>query len=191
MIIRLLKTLALALLLARPVFAAPQAPPVAASSAPAQAAALPAGTIESARIRLQAHDAAGALADAETALAKKADADAYATRGAAKLAVGRPMDEVIADYEEASKRDPRYLEKYEGLVVQRDSERNPKSKARTGGMEIDPGVNRLAQALGFIMAGGLILVAALVLIRGRERPLPPPEDAQAPTEKEPPAEASS
>jgi hypothetical protein len=180
-----MKTLALALLLAGPAPAATSSPPVAASSAPAQAGELPSATLESARIRLQAQDAAGALADAEAALAKKADADAYATRGAAKLAVGRPMEEVIADYAEASKRDPRYLERYKGLIVQRDSERNPRSK-KTGGTEIDPGTNNLALILGFTMIGVLFAVAAFVLYRGREKPVSAPEDVEKAEKKEPP-----
>jgi hypothetical protein len=178
------KTLALVFLLARPAAAASQAPPVAASSAPAQAAALPAGTLERSKLRLEAHDPAGALADAEAAVAKTHGADEYAARGAAKLALGRPMDEAIADYEEASKLDPRYIEKYKGLIVQRDSERNPKS--RMGGKVIETGVNAIALTLGAIMASGMIIVFAFALARGREKPFAPSEGGKPTPKKEPP-----
>lgn len=181
-----MKTLVLALMLARPSLAAPSTAPVAGSSAPVQAPALPAGSLESARIRLNAQDAAGALADAQAAVDKTHGADAYAARADAMLALGRSMDEVIADYEQASKLDPRYLERYKGLIVQRDSERNAGSKAGASGKEIDSGFNGLALTLGLTMISVLVLIVAFVLIRGHEKPVSPPRSESDAPKIEPP-----
>jgi hypothetical protein len=131
------------------------------------AADLPSGTVESSRIRLAAQDAAGALADAEAAVARGGGAGAYAARADAKRALGRPIEEVLSDYARAAALDPRYIEKYQGLVAQRDSERDPRAAAKKSGKGLPRGANSVAEVLGVTMLGGLMLAAALVLLRGR------------------------
>jgi tetratricopeptide (TPR) repeat protein len=168
-----MKTLAVLLLLAAPALAAPSLDPAPST-----------GTVESVKLRLKINDPAAALAEAEAAVARTGAADAYAARADAKLAAGRPLDDVIADYREAAERDPKYAEKYEGLIVQKKSEMNP-ALGRKGGVSMPSGANGLAKVLGAAAMGLLIFIAALVLLRGRERPLAPPEE---PAKKEPPRE---
>jgi hypothetical protein len=145
------KTLALLLLLAAPSFGAST------------------GTVETARIRLKAEDLAGALADAETAVARGGGAEAYAARADAKLALGRPLDEVIADYAPAVKLDPRYAKRYQGLVDQKASLAEPRKKPKhlkTAGENY----NGLAMVLGTAALGLLLVIVTLVLVRGRDDP---------------------
>jgi hypothetical protein len=158
-----MKTLAVLLLLAAPALAAPSLDPAPST-----------GTVESVKLRLKINDPAAALAEAEAAVARTGAADAYAARADAKLAAGRPLAE----------RDPKYAEKYEGLIVQKKSEMNP-ALGRKGGVSMPSGANGLAKVLGAAAMGLLIFIAALVLLRGRERPLAPPEE---PAKKEPPRE---
>ena len=166
-----MRTLVLLLLMAPSSRAAPN-PPVAASSGPAvsstpvQAAALASGTAESSKIRLDAQDAAGALADAETAVANGGGADAYAARADAKRALGRPMEAVIADYAEAANRDPRYIEKYKGLIVQSDSATNPDSSSKK------KAIRNWANVIALI-------IIAFVLLRGRDGSAAPKESEAA------------
>ena len=167
-----MKPLALLLLLASPSFAA------STGTAAAQPATPPPGTLDSSKIRLDAQDAAGALADAETALAHGGGADAFAARADAKRALGRSMDEVIADYAAAAELDPRYIEKYKGLIAQKESEEHPSAKAKSGGT--GKGVNGLpiAEVLGTAAVGGLLIVAAMVLVRGRDKAPIAPDDEE-------------
>ena len=114
-----MKKLSLILLLALPCAAADPAAPEASTAAPA--ATPPPGSLDSSKIRLDAHDLPGALADAESVVAKGGGADAFAARADAKRALGMPIEQVLADYAQAVKLDPRYLEKYDGLVAQVES----------------------------------------------------------------------
>jgi hypothetical protein len=167
-----MKNLAL-LLLAAPAFAAAQTAPVVQTPSPAP------GSLDSAKIRLDAQDAAGALRDAEIALAKGGGADAYAARADAKRALGRPVDEAIADYAEAAKLDPRYIEKYKGLIAQKESEARPNRNSIAGGTGLNGvPISEIATAG---IAGVMLIVAAVMMLRKREeRPLAPDDDEQPP-----------
>lgn len=156
-----MKTLALLLLLAAP----PRAP--AQTAPPAQPQTPASGTVDSSKIRLEAQDPAGALRDAETAVARGGGADAYAARADAKRALGRPIAEVAADYAEAAKLDPRYMAKYQGLLEQARSEANPQTLSRKAGKQQRSGVNHLALVIAVVLLAGLAFVAFLVLVRGR------------------------
>jgi hypothetical protein len=126
------------------------------------------GTVASAQVRL-AHDPAGALADAETALAHGGGADAFAARADAELALGRPLDQVIADYGKAAKLNPDYLERYQGLVVQRYTESHPQSRRKTGGVSLGADMtNDIALMLAGGAIGFMILIIMLVMIKGRD-----------------------
>jgi hypothetical protein len=180
-----MKPLALLLMLASPTLAAPQAPPAAvstttiASTTSVQAATPPPGSLDSSKIRLDSQDATGALADAETALAHGGGADAYAARADAQLALGRPLDRVIEDYGKAAKLDSAYLERYEGLIAQRDSETNPKARFKTGGVSLGNVADSLAMILAAAAVSWLILVVALVMLKGRETRSRASDDEQA------------
>ena len=177
-----MKTLALLLLLASPSLAAPPpAPaavaastPTAASTTTVQPSSPPPGSLDSSKIRLDSQDAAGALRDAELALAHGGGADAYIARGDAKRALGRPIQEVLDDYAAASKLDPRYIEKYQGLIAQTESEKHPDSRSRQWGT----GFNGLPVAeLGVAAAaGGLLIAVAVMMLRRRERSPVAPDD---------------
>jgi hypothetical protein len=179
-----MKTFALALLLASPALAAAQSAPkgVAVSTAVVQTPR-PAG-LESSKVRLDAQDAAGALADAETALAHGGGADAYAARADAKRALGRPVEEVIADYAEAAKLNPSYIEKYQGLIAQENSEEHPGKKPRGTGPKGVP----LAGLLAAVSIGGLCLGIAVTMLSARksEAEKPEPADLEQAPGKEPP-----
>ena len=168
--------LALALLLAFPAVAAPQDD---GPSTTVQTPSPPPGSLEGSKIRLDAHDAEGALKDAEIALSKGGGADAYAARADAKRALGRPVDEAIADYAEAAKLDPRYIEKYNGLIAQKESEAHPKTDSRSGGKGLN-GVPIWEIALAAI-AGFILIGAAVKMLRTRvEHPLAPDDEAVKP-----------
>ena len=173
-----MKLLPFLLFLASSSFAAPA--PVASTATAVQTPTPPPGTIDSSRIRLDAQDAAGALADAELALAHGGGADAYAARADAKRALGRPIGEVIADYDEAAKLDPRYIEKYKGLIAQKESEEHTSRQAKSAGTS--KGVNGLpiAEVLGTATVGGVLIVAGLVLVRGRDKPQAPDDEEVKP-----------
>jgi hypothetical protein len=153
-----MKTLALLLLLA--------APPRAAAQT-AQPETPKSGTVDSSKAHLDAQDPAGALRDAETAVARGGGADAYAARADAKRALGRPVAEAAADYAQAAKLDPRYAAKYEGLLEQARSEANPQTNPKKAGREQGTGINHLALVLALVMLGVLVFAAALALLRGR------------------------
>jgi hypothetical protein len=203
-----MKILAVLLLLAAPAFAAA---PLAQDGTPedveistaVQTPSPPPGSLDSSRIRLDAHDAAGALNDAEIALKKGGGADAYAARADAKRALGRPIDEAIADYAEAAKLDPRYTEKWKGLIAQKESALHPDLKGAGGkGMNGVPIAGIAAAAI----AGVLLFGAAVAMLRARaQHPLAPddeqvkaggkekaaspdskPADGEQPAKKEPP-----
>jgi tetratricopeptide (TPR) repeat protein len=172
-----MKTLSILLLLASPSLAAPQSSAAGDSAdAPAVVQAptpLP-GSLDSSKIRLDAHDSAGALADAETALAHGGGAEAYAARADAKRALGRPVDEAIADYAEAAKLDPRYIEKYQGLIAQKESEAHPGSQRKTGGKGLN-GVP-IPLIVGVGLAGGALVISAVMMLRKRETNVEAPDD---------------
>jgi hypothetical protein len=174
-----MKTLALFLLLASPAFAAPRpnadgTPEDVEISTAVQTPSPPPGSLDSSKIRLGAQDAAGALRDAETNLQHGGGADAYAARGDAKRALGRPVDEAIADYAEAAKLDPRYIEKWKGLIAQKQSEAHPDLKG-TGGKGLN-GVP-IAEIATAAVVGVMLLVAAVKLLSKREEhPLAPDDE---------------
>ncbi|MFI5346669.1 MAG: hypothetical protein ACHQ51_09880 [Elusimicrobiota bacterium] len=161
----------LACLLGMPCAAA-STPPSVPTSTSTPVPTPPPGTLDSSKIRLDAHDVTGALADAELVVAKGGGADAYAARADAKRAQGQPMDAVLADYAEAAKLDPRYIEKYQGLIAQIESEKHPKKAKGGTGLGGVP--------VGFIAAGilvGLVCVAGGVsLSRDRSAKLKAPDD---------------
>ena len=171
---RRISALALWGVLALPSGAAPgstpgsfQASTAAASASSAPAPTPPPGSVDSSRIRLDAGDAAGALADAELAIAKGGGADAFAARADAKRGLGRPYGEFLADYAQAAKLDPRYLDKYKGLIVQRESEEHPtKKKSETGLLGIPLGVIAAFGAVGVLC----IIVPALLARRRAGKP---------------------
>jgi hypothetical protein len=182
----------LLLAVASPRAGAQPAPAVNASTGPvvSSAAALtptpPPGNLESSKIRLDAHDVAGALADAEAVIARDGgSADAFAARADAKRALGRPMGEVLADYAEAAKLDPRYIEKLNGLIAQLKSEQHPDKRGWSKGLGGLP--------IGFIALAGFVgigfFVVAGVMARKRDGALSTEEStAPKPDEKEPPAD---
>lgn len=120
------------------------------------------GTAESSKIRLDAHDLPGALRDAELAVSKGGGAEAYAARADVERALGRPDGQAIADYAEAAKLDPRYLEKWQGLIDQKESQIRPVQGAGGKGLNGVP--------IGWIAGGflaGILLVVAAFMIAGR------------------------
>ena len=173
-----MKPFAVIVLLAMPCFAAAQA-----STAPVQAPTPPPGSLDSSKIRLDAQDAAGALADAETALAHGGGADAYAARADAKRALGRPMGEVIADYAEAAKLDPRYIEKYQGLIAQEESESHPDSRSRSWGKGLN-GVSIVEIGAAAALGSLLIAVAVMMLRRRDTHPVAPDDEGVKPAGQE-------
>jgi tetratricopeptide (TPR) repeat protein len=167
------------LLLALPAFAAASAadgtPEDVDVSTVEQVASPPPGSLDSSKIRLDAQDAPGALADAEIALSKGGGADAYAARGDAKRALGRPVDEAIADYAEAAKLDPRYIERWKGLIAQKASEAHPDLK--TGASKGLNGVPVATIATAAIVGVMLIAAAVAMLQKRAEHPLAPDDEA--------------
>ena len=183
-----MKVLALMLALAPSCLAAPVALPTAstttaASTTTVQQPTPPPGSLNSSKIRLDSQDAAGALADAETALAHGGGADAYVARADAKRALGRPMAEVIADYAEAAKLDPRYIEKYQGLIAQGESEKHPDSQSRSWGK----GLNGLpvAEIGAAAVLGCMLIGVAVVMLRKRTtHPVAPDDEEVKPEGKD-------
>lgn len=164
---RRLRLLTLWGMLALPCGAA--AAPVSASTAAAPTPVpTPApGSVESSQIRLEAGDAAGALADAELVIAKGGGAEAFAARADAKRALGRPYEEVLADYALAAKLDPRHIVKYDGFMAQRESEIHPTAKRKATGLNGVP----MRFIVGVGVFGALSLVgAAVVAQRRRNKP---------------------
>jgi hypothetical protein len=185
-----MKALALLLMLAPPCLSTPLPLTVAAASTTtiastmtAQTPTPPPGSLDSSKIRLDAQDATGALADAETALKNGGGADAYAARGDAKRALGRPMSEVIADYAQAAKLDPRYIERYQGLIAQGESEKHPDSKSRSWGKGLN-GVPIVEIGAAAAVGGILIAVAVMMLRKREEHPVAPDDEEVKPEGKE-------
>ncbi len=113
------------------------------------------------------------------ALAKGGGADAYAARADAKRALGRPIDEAIADYAQAAKLDPRYIEKWKGLIAQKESEQHPDSKSHAGSKGLN-GVP-ISEIAAAGIAGALLIGAAVRMLRKREEhPLAPDDEAVKP-----------
>lgn len=109
---------------------------------------------QNARTLLNADDLQTALATAEAAVAAGGGAAAYAARAEAKRALGRPAAEVIEDYAEAARLDPRYAEKYQGIIAQLRSRALPvKSKDGAAG----------AGGITMAFVGGLALTGLLLL----------------------------
>lgn len=132
---------------------------LATATAPAPAASPAAALAASARARLAADDLAGALADAEAAVAAGGGAEAYAVRGEAKRALGRPIAGVLDDYAEAARLDRRYAPAYQGFLAQRDSNARPdrKSDRQTGAAGVPSSVFGVLGGVGvlFVMIGAL------------------------------------
>jgi hypothetical protein len=152
--------LAVLVMLALPSVASPAEPDTLKTST-AAAPTPPPGSVESSKIRLDAQDIPGALADAQTVIAEGGGADAYAARADAHRAEGAPFEQVLADYAEAAKLDPRYLDKYNGLIAQRESERHPQKTKGGRGLNGVP-VSFIALVVG---ASVLCLGAAVVMSR--------------------------
>jgi hypothetical protein len=114
-------------------------------------------------------DPAQDLRAAERAISRGGGAEAYADRGAAKRALGRPFEDYIVDYAAAAKLDPQYRERFEGIIEQRESQIRREKKLR--GVQADHDANGLAKALGSVAIGGLVFLAALILLEGRKSPL--------------------
>jgi tetratricopeptide (TPR) repeat protein len=181
---KMLAPLALLALSAAPVFAAAASTDDVRSSADTPAR----GTLDSSKIRLDSQDASGAFADAEAVIARGGGADAYAARGDAERALGRPVDEAIEDYRRAAELDPRYIEKYKGLIAQRDSEARPGSGARSAGK----GLNGVPIAeVGAAALAGVLLVAvgAWLSRRGGDSSAPDDEPSEKPRGDPPPPES--
>jgi hypothetical protein len=110
------------------------------------------------------------LRAAEKAIARGGGAEAYAERAAAKRALGRPFEDYIKDYAEAARRDQKYEERYEGVLAQHESQTNPAGAARKGReMAGEHDANALAKGLGIVAIAFVVLIAVIVLLRGRER----------------------
>ena len=137
-----------------------------AACSPAAAQSPKDGTVDGSKIRLDAQDPAGALRDAETAVARGGGADAYAARADAKRALGRPVAEAAADYAQAAKLDPRYTAKYQGILEQARSEAHPQTDPKKAGKTQGSGFNHLSLVMGAVMLGGLVFAASLALLRG-------------------------
>jgi hypothetical protein len=135
------------------------------TTAPIQAAD-PATLTQDAKTLLGAEQLRSALADAEAAVAAGGGADALAARAEAKLALGRPLAEALQDYEAAARLDPRYGEKYQGLLAQLKSETSPdrpKDRKRSGAGGIGMGV-----VGGLAAAGVLLLAFGLLFVRRKK-----------------------
>lgn len=135
---------------------------VVASSSPAGAATL----AENSKILLNAGDLKTALAEAEAAVAAGGGAAAFAARAEARLALGRPLDEAISDYAEAARLDPRYGEKYRGLLAQLQSESSP-GKGKDAKSQGAGGI-AIHFVLGLAAAGILLLVFGLIFLRRKK-----------------------
>jgi hypothetical protein len=119
-----------------------------------------------AKTLLNADDLQTALATAAAAVAAGGGADAFAARAEAKRALGRPLAEVIDDYAQAARLDPRYAEKYQGVIAQLQSEAFPvKSK---NGAQTGAGGVRIA-FVGALAAIGLLLLAISILYVRRKK----------------------
>lgn len=136
-----------------------------ASFAAAKPLARSTATVETVEAHLAADDAVGALADAEDIVARRGGASTYVARANAKRALGRPLEESIADYREAARLDPKYKEKYDGLVAQRESQVNPE-KPKTHGIEMTNASDFASRILILLGTLFLTVVVAIAMIRG-------------------------
>lgn len=117
---------------------------------------------QNAKTLLDAGDLKTALADAEAAVAAGGGAEAFARRAEAKLALGRPLDEALSDYAEAARLDPRYEEKYRGILDQFQSE-SRRGKPKDARNEGAGGVSMLF-VLGLAAAGLVLLVCGFLFL---------------------------
>ena len=143
---------------------------MAAVSASTQSAPAPTpapGSVDSSQIRLEAGDAAGALADAELVIASGGGADAFDARADAKRALGGPYEEVLADHAQAAKLDPRYIIKHRGFIAQHASEVHPAHKMGATGLNGVP----MRFIVGICVLGALSIIAGVVtMLRRRAKP---------------------
>lgn len=167
------------LLLAAPCVAA--GTPAVTKSSESTAATPAPGSLDSSKIRLDAHDLPGALADAEAVVAKTGSAEAYAARADARRAEGLPMEGVLSDLAQAARLDPRYIEKYQGLIAQNESEKNPKRDAGDSGMG---GVPVFFLGLAAVLGIGCVVVGTLIARSRRGKPAAPDDESIKPGGKE-------
>ncbi|HXT01431.1 MAG TPA: hypothetical protein VN915_12195 [Elusimicrobiota bacterium] len=119
---------------------------------------------------LELRDPAKDLQAAEEAIARGGGADAYAARADAKRSLGRPFQEYIVDYAEAARRDPKkYGEKFRGIMEQQESETKHEVKRYKSTAAGQKDANVLTKLLFIPALAILLLIASLVLIRGRAR----------------------
>ena len=134
--------------------------------APAPASAQPLDQVASQPLPLR--DPVKELNAAEEAVERGHSADAYAARGDAKRSLGRPYEDFVADYAEAARRDPnKYGEKFRGVMEQHESELKRQVKKYGRGTPGDKDSNFLAKILFVIVLIPLLVIAGLVLLRGR------------------------
>ncbi|MDX6771070.1 MAG: hypothetical protein SF051_16180 [Elusimicrobiota bacterium] len=122
-----------------------------------------------ARARLELGDAAGALEDAEVALAAGHTAPALALKGEALLALGRKGDEVLAAFKAAAELDGSYSARYQELIARGGTAAGASAPdpARATGTEAAgrPAWLLPASAAGLVV---LALLAWLLLARRRD-----------------------
>lgn len=141
-------------------------PPLALAPAPTRAQPLD----QFAGQPLQSRDPVKELGAAQDAVNRGGGADAYAARGDAKRSLGRPFQDFVADYAEAARRDPKkYGEKFRGIIEQQESETKRQVKKYARGTPGEKDANFLSKILFVVALTPLVLVAGLVLIRGRAR----------------------
>lgn len=136
-------------------FAAPAAPPSRRRSAE--------DLVASARAKVKADDLAGALKDAEAAVAARGGAPALAARADVKRALGRPIAEAIDDYAAAARLDPAYQEKYEGLIAQRNTGLHPEKARKSQETGVADVPMRVVKGIG--AAGAALLILAWWALR--------------------------
>ena len=140
------------------------------AAGPVLAAATPEGTklVESAKTLMTAEDLQGSLADAEAAVTAGGGAAAYAARAKAKRALGHPIAEVIEDSAVAVRMDSSsYVEAYNGLIIQRDSEANPDKSKKL----ISRGLGGIPMFIVWILAatGGFLTYYGVYLSRAKKK----------------------
>lgn len=121
------------------------------------------------RARAELEDGAGALEDAEAALAAGPSADAHAARGEALKALGRQREEVLAAYKAAAELDSRYESLYKTALAADGREWNApvggqSAPDREGGMAENVRLRRM-WPFGAAAAVGLFLIAWHLFVR--------------------------
>jgi hypothetical protein len=143
-------------------------PPLAVGTTAPASAVDPATIIQKTKALLNEDQLKTALADAEAAVAAGGGADALAARAEAKLALGRPLAEVIQDYAVAAQLDSKYADKYQGIVAQVRSETRPRrfKDGATGAGGVP-----MSFVGGLAGAGMFLLAISLLVMRRTDEPL--------------------